>query len=285
MPDVIQTSWADRADPFRLLEALQLLCWYTFELEGHDVLVRAGEHLREVSRATPALEKTMTDREIRVILYGPEPVYPLIVRSTGADRWKQVNGDAPIPHSLNWDVLFTGPDRRELSQARYSQQHTFWENQRIDKYHGQVHPEFGSVPLAVASEYEKYRLGKPVFFFVDHPDQKIPAFRKVRSDKFVPIIGPDGEQMTVSKPHAVEEWARFVDGSIHRIDPSDDFDALAKAVVDPTMSDNIIAQYQDEQVNIAVKYRLSRLIPVLWHPETSGETQRKARELLDSLRP
>ena len=34
-------------DPLKLLAALQLLCWYTGELEGHDVLTRASEHLKD----------------------------------------------------------------------------------------------------------------------------------------------------------------------------------------------------------------------------------------------
>ena len=38
-------------DPFELLKALRLICWYTGELEGHDALVRAGEHLRSSSGA------------------------------------------------------------------------------------------------------------------------------------------------------------------------------------------------------------------------------------------
>jgi len=41
-----KAGYFELASPFALLTALRLICWYTGELEGHDVLVRAGEHLR-----------------------------------------------------------------------------------------------------------------------------------------------------------------------------------------------------------------------------------------------
>ncbi len=223
----------------------------------------------------------MTDREIRVILYGPEPVYPMIIRSTGADRWKQVNGDAIIPHSLDWYELFGAlKNRRALSQGRYKQQHAFWTGQKIDKYHGAVHPDLGAVPESVLMKYREYDLGAPVFWFVDQPDRKTPAFRKAGRDRFVPIIGADGEQVIVTEPREIEEQARFIDGPIHIVDPSDDFDAPANVVFDEP--DLIIGKYQDAQVDTAVKYGLMFLLPDKWHPLTSPVTQHKAMELRES---
>ncbi len=223
----------------------------------------------------------MTDREIRVILYGPEPVYPMTARSTGTNRWEQVNGDATIPHSLDWNALFGGlKNRRALSQSRYKQQHAFWTGQKIDKYHGAFHPDLGDVPKSVLKKYHEYDLGSPVFWFVDQPDRRTPAFRKAGRDRFVPILGADGEQFIVREPREIEELARFVDGPIHIVDPSDDYDASAKAVFDK--ADIIIGKYQDAQVDCAVKYGLVELIPVKWHPLTSPVTRRKAMGLQDS---
>lgn len=217
----------------------------------------------------------MTDREIRIRLYGPEPVFPL-----SGTRWSDVNGDAAIPLSLDWGKLFSGPKVNQRAHRRFNLKRRHWANQRIDEFFGAAGPR-GPVPAAVQAEYGKYGLKAPVFWFVDQPDEKIPAFKK-SGESFVPIM-IDGVQAIVSKPRQAEHLARFPDGPIHGVDAIDDYDAFAAAVIDPKRADEVIAYYQDKQVQTAVKFKLAGLIPTLWHPETSGNTQGDAQDLLDSL--
>ena len=212
-------------------------------------------------------------------LYGFQPVWPRYVRSTGQDRYQQVNGEGvEPPFDQRYETRF--PSNRALQKKHHSADATHWKDNRavVEAFHGAKHPKLGAVPEETLAQLVKYSLGPPVFFKVDHPDIKELAF----NDRGQPIMIA-GEQVVVLIPPPTEEVARFPEGPIHSADPIDDFDTLASAIFTEAIVSTVIANYQHKQVAKAEQLGLIQLIPVAWHPETSHVTRKRAEDLRDLL--
>lgn len=212
-------------------------------------------------------------------LYGLQPIWPRYVRSTGQDRYQQVNGEGTEPpFDQRYESRF--PSNRPEQKKHHTNDAAHWKNNRagVQAFYGAQHPKFGSVPGEKLDEFIKYSLGPPVFFRVDHPDTEELAF----DDRGRPIM-IDGEQAVVSVPPPTEHLARFPEGPIHSADPLDDYDALVSAIFTEAIVSTVISQYQHKQVVAAERLALIQLIPVVWHPETSGVTKKRAGELRSLL--
>lgn len=234
----------------------------------------------EKEQATPPTKQDLDT------LYGLQPVWPRYVRSTGQDRYQQVNGEGVEPpfdqrYEDRW------PSNRPVQNKHFKADATHWKNNRagVVAYFGKVHPKLGqpglggAVPEKTLAEFIKYSLGPPVFFQVDHPDYEQLAF----NERGRPIM-VDGKQYVVKIPPPTEQQARFPEGPIHSADPIDDYDAPASAVFSEGHVAVMIGKYQDKQVQTAESLGLIQLIPVVWHPRTSPVTQKRAMDLRDLLR-
>jgi len=212
-------------------------------------------------------------------LYGLQPVWPRYVRSTGQDRYQQVNGEGVEPpfdqrYEDRW------PSNRSVQNRHFKADATHWKNNRdgVVAYFGEVHPKHGPVPADIIEELFRYSLGPPAFFQVDHPDYEELAF----TESGRPIM-VDGEQAVIKIPPPTEQQARFPEGPIHSADPINDYDAPAGVLFDKGPAALMIGKYQDKQLQAAESLGLIQLIPVVWHPKTSPVTRKRAADLRHDL--
>ena len=221
---------------------------------------------------------------------GLEPVYPIMDRSDGTNRYKQKHGEEakpPASQLYETDPLYDrGPPkgRRMRSRKVYvNHRNAYRQNKStLIEVYGTEHPELGDMPEKVRSELERWGLGQPIFGLIRQQSTTVTTVINHDEDGKPRLDPLSGQVVTqVLTPKSAHQ-ATFVLSLAHEVDPINKFrrftfelfDANAEARVS-----SIVSEYQHVLVELAGRYRQASWIPTEWHPEA-----RAARELGERLR-